>query len=159
MNSITEYYEAASLLLDRAVPVSTETVPLTSAAGRVLAEPLISDVNVPPFDRSPYDGYTFRAEDTQNAVAEAPCVLSITEEIPSGAVPQFPITCGKAAKILTGAPIPQGADAVIMFEETEFTEDQVKRLRKLRYELLWAPHEDEDIPKVRDELKEMAAHL
>ena len=126
MNSVTEYYEATALLMDRVTAVGTEVIPLSQAAGRVLADPLISQVNVPPFDRSPYDGYTFRAEDTQGADRDNPCVLEITEEIAAGAVPQFPITRGKAAKILTGAPIPEGADAVIMFEATSFTESEVR---------------------------------
>ena len=126
MNALTEYYQAAELLLKLAKPVETERISLAEAADRVLGEPLIAEEDVPPFDRSPYDGYTFRAEDTQRATAENPAVFFITEEIPSGAVPQFPITEGRAAKILTGAPIPEGADAVIMFEETEFTEDTVK---------------------------------
>lgn len=125
MNAVTEYNVASELLLRYTVPMGTERISLTEASGRVLAEPLVSSVNVPPFDRSPYDGYAFRAEDTQSASKDAPCVLEITEEIAAGAVATIPITCGKAAKILTGAPIPEGADAVIMFEETSFTENTV----------------------------------
>jgi len=125
MNAVTEYTEAAALLLKLANTVGTEHISLAESAGRVLAEPLVAPENVPPFDRSPYDGYAFCAEDTQAASKENPCVLEVTEEIAAGAIPQFSITPGKAAKILTGAPIPEGADAVIMFEETEFTETTV----------------------------------
>ncbi len=126
MNFVTDYTEASELLLKRTAPIGTECIGIAEAAGRILAEPLVSTVNVPPFDRSPYDGYVFRAEDTQSASKDAPCVLEITEEIAAGAVATVPITCGKAAKILTGAPIPEGADAVIMFEATEFTDKTVK---------------------------------
>lgn len=125
MNAVTEYTRATEMLLESVAPVNTERIRLEDAAGRVLAEPIIARENVPPFDRSPYDGYAFRAEDTTGATREQPVRLKITEEIASGSVPTMPVATGQAAKILTGAPIPEGADAVIMFEETSFTEEEV----------------------------------
>lgn len=103
----------------------TEYVPLEESSGRILAFTLTARENVPSFDRSPYDGYAFRSVDTENASKEKPVTLRVVEEIPAGAVPTEKIMPGTAAKILTGAPIPEGADAVIMFEKTQFTTDEV----------------------------------
>lgn len=119
------YEEARDLLLEKTVPVDTELAALEDSFGRILARPLIAGEDVPAFDRSPYDGYALRAEDTVHASAEHPVTLYITQEVPAGSVPEKPVLPGTAAKILTGAPIPQGADAVIMFEKTEFTDRTV----------------------------------
>ena len=75
MNAIIDYTEAAEMLMKLAKPVGTERIALVEAAGRVLAEPLVAPENVPPFDRSPYDGYVFCGEDTLTATKEQPCVL------------------------------------------------------------------------------------
>lgn len=117
-------YEARSLLLDRVTPVDTENVPLERAYGRIMAGELRAMEPVPPFDRSAYDGYALRAEDT----LKAPVTLSILEEIPAGASPTMAVTPGTAAKILTGAPIPPGADCVVMYEKTRFTDCTVTLL-------------------------------
>lgn len=123
--SVLSYIEARDRLLAHAAPLGTETVPLRAAAGRVLARALVAADDVPAFDRSPYDGYAFRAADVAGACEDAPVTLRITEEIPAGAVPTVPVTPGVCAKILTGAPIPDGADAVINFEATRFTDTEV----------------------------------
>lgn len=124
---------ARELLLSRVKLMDTEEVSLENASGRVIAQDIIAAENVPPFDRSPYDGYAFRAADTQNASKENPVTLRILEEIPAGGVPHFDVTEGTAVKILTGAPIPPGADAVQMFEKTEFTAETVKLFKPLRH--------------------------
>jgi molybdopterin molybdotransferase len=120
-----DFAAARGLLLDRTRPVETETLPLADCAGRVLAQELTAAENVPPFDRSPYDGYAFRSADSTGASKENPVTLRILEEVPAGAVPTQPCTPGTAVKILTGAPIPQGADAVTPYERTQFTDTQV----------------------------------
>ena len=120
-----DYKTARDLLLGIAAPVTKETVPLCQCAGRVLGEDLIAAENIPPFDRSPYDGYSFRAADVAEASQESPVMLTILEEIPAGAVPTVTVTEGTAVKILTGAPIPPGADVVIPFEKTSFTDTTV----------------------------------
>ena len=119
MNTAVDYISASKMLLDHARAVGTEIICLSEAGGRVLAEPLIATENVPGFDRSPYDGYAFRAEDTLSASGDTPVSLIVTEEIAAGSVPSVPITKGRAAKVLTGAPIPEGADAVVKYEDTE----------------------------------------
>ena len=115
-----EIEEAARLLKRCVRPTAAETVPLSEALGRVLAEPVRSGENLPPFDRSPYDGYAFRAEDTAEASQERPAVLDIVEEVPAGQQPKCTVQKNQAVKILTGSPIPAGADAVIKFEDTLF---------------------------------------
>ena len=120
-----DYKAARELLLEQAEPVSAEKVPFEKSAGRVLAEDIIAAENVPPFDRSPYDGYAFRAADTAGADRDHPVTLRVLEEIPAGSMWTQSVTPGTAAKILTGAPVPPGADAVIKFEETEFTGETV----------------------------------
>ena len=117
--------DALAALFALAVPVEAETVPAGECCGRVLAEDLISPEAVPPFSKSPLDGYALRGEDTSEAGTANPTVLRITEEIAAGQVPQKPVLRGQAAKILTGAPIPEGANAVVRFEQTEFTEETV----------------------------------
>ena len=122
MTKPMDWRAARDLLLERAVPVSTETVSLDNAAGRISAAPTAALREVPPFDRSPFDGYAFRSADT---AGELPVTLTILEEVPAGAVPTRTVTSGTAVKILTGAPIPPGADAVSKFEETDFTPETV----------------------------------
>ena len=121
-----EVNEAVKLLCELPVTWKTEAVLLAEVQGRVLAEDVCARLSVPPFDRSPYDGYAFKGDDTTAATDERPVTLQITEEIPAGKMPSVVITPGHAAKILTGAPIPDGADATIKYEETNFTDSEVK---------------------------------
>lgn len=119
------WIEARDLLLGLAKPVETEAVPLDACGGRVLAFDLKAGEDVPPFDRSAYDGYAFRAVDTADASKENPVTLRLTETVAAGQVPKLPVMPGEAAHVMTGAKIPDGADAVINFERTEFTEASV----------------------------------
>ena len=126
METNMEYRAARELLLGKIGPISrVEHVPLLEADGRVLAEDVTAAGNVPPFDRSPYDGYAFRAADTANADPAHPVTLSILEEVPAGSMWSRKVTPGTATKILTGAPIPPGADAVTKYEDTVFTTETV----------------------------------
>ena len=117
------YNEARNIIIEHAVPVSSEKISLSESAGRVSAEDITAKINVPSFDRSPYDGFAFMADD-------APGKLRVTEEIRAGDSPIMPIESGTAAKILTGAMIPEGADAVTKYEDTEFTDSTVTISRK-----------------------------
>ena len=120
---------ARDLLLSRVRPVGSHRIPLENCAGRVLAEDLVAGADVPPFDRSPYDGYALRAADTANAGRDLPVTLSILEEVPAGFVGRCTLTPGTAVKVLTGSPLPEGADAIVPFEDTEFTADTVTVFR------------------------------
>lgn len=105
--------------------ILTEKVLLEEANGRTVAKDYKAQSDFPPFKRSPLDGYAFRAEDTKGASRENPVTLQITEEIPAGKTPEFPVKKGFAAKILTGAPIPKGADVVERYEVTRFDDETV----------------------------------
>lgn len=126
------YERARELLLSRAAAVEAERVPLADCGGRILARAVIAREHVPPFDRSPYDGYALRAEDTASASPARPVTLRVLEEIPAGAVPTREMTAGTAAKVLTGAPIPPGADVVVMYEKTAFTDHSVTLFAPLK---------------------------
>lgn len=126
METNMEYRAAREYLLKKTAPIHRmEGVPLMKADGRVLAEPAYAVGDVPPFDRSPYDGYAFRAEDTAEAGPETPVTLRILEEVPAGSMWSREVTPGTATKILTGAPVPPGADAVTKYEDTVFTQETV----------------------------------
>ncbi len=87
MLSNPDFERAQELLLNAVKPVGAENVPLSQCGGRILAQDLIAQENIPAFDRSPYDGYAVRAADTVSASKENPVGLRILEEIPAGAVP------------------------------------------------------------------------
>lgn len=125
MSKGISYPEARNLALEAVNSVGLERIPLEMACGRVLAQKLVAAEHVPPFDRSPYDGYAFRSWDVRDASPDTPVTLRILEEIPAGGISHCTVTEGTAVKVLTGAPIPVGADAVSMFEKTVFTEDTV----------------------------------
>ena len=114
--------DGLQMILERLTCVEKEMVSAEEAAGRILAETLISPENIPPFRRSPLDGYAFRAQDTQNASAESPVELEIIEEIPAGKAPEHALAPMQAARIMTGAPLPEGADAIEKFEVVEADE-------------------------------------
>jgi len=120
-----EVREAIDLLLNVPVKLDTEIVPIGDSFGRVSAERVIAGIPFPPFDRSPFDGYAFIGKDTASASEATPVTLSVRQEIPAGKIPSEIVTPGHAAKILTGAPIPSGADAVVKFEDTKYTKDSV----------------------------------
>lgn len=106
----------AQRIIDREVqPLETVEVALGDALYRTLAEPVRVDVDYPPFDRSLMDGYAVRFADT----AEVPVTLKVMGRIPAGTVAQTGIGAGEAMQINTGAPIPEGADAVVRVEDTE----------------------------------------
>lgn len=110
--------EAVERVLAHAVPAGTETVPLEESAGRILAEPVTASHPVPPFNRSPYDGFALRSEDTAGASGSSRIQFTVIDEIPAGSVSNKTLGENQAARIMTGAPLPDGADAVVMFEQT-----------------------------------------
>ena len=118
--------EGRQKILDAVTIVPTETIPLGDAYGRVLAMDVVAMEDVPSFDRSPLDGYAFRAEDTSGASKETPVTLKVIDYIPAGDISHVPVTKGTAVRLMTGAPVPEGADCVCKYEETDFTEQEVK---------------------------------
>ncbi|MFB6094128.1 MAG: molybdopterin biosynthesis protein [Halanaeroarchaeum sp.] len=102
-----------------------ETVPIEDAGGRVLAERVDATIDVPGFDRAGKDGYAVRARDTFGADETDPATLSVIGEVHAGSAPAVTVGDGEAAEISTGAPLPNGADAVVMVERTEEVADGV----------------------------------
>src|SRR5512142_587163 len=113
--------EARNLLLSQlSTPIiDSETIEVASALGRVLAEDIIAPHPLPAFARSTVDGYAVRARDTHGASDTLPAYLGVAGEVPMGDAPSFALERGKAGLIHTGGMLPQGADAVVMLENTQ----------------------------------------
>ncbi|HEY3883625.1 MAG TPA: gephyrin-like molybdotransferase Glp [Vicinamibacterales bacterium] len=112
--------EARARVLDSAAPIGrTERAALDAAAGRVLAESPTAPLDVPPFDRAAMDGYAVRAEDTFGAGRHDPRTLRSIGTLYTGDAPARGIEAGTCLEIATGAPMPPGADAVVIVEDTE----------------------------------------
>lgn len=121
--------EAESVILGLVQPfdqqLEVEVVDLVAATGRILASPVTSQLDFPHWDNSAMDGYAVRYADVQSCNAQEPAILEIVEEIPAGYKPESSIQQGQAARILTGACMPIGADTVVMQERTRREENRV----------------------------------
>jgi molybdenum cofactor synthesis domain-containing protein len=106
-------------------PLGVEEIPLLEAWNRVLAENVTAKMDIPPFNRSTVDGYAVKAEDTFGAEENKPAKLKVCGTVNVGEMPKIIVKQGTAAEIVTGAPIPEGADAVLMFEQTERKGDEL----------------------------------
>jgi molybdopterin molybdotransferase len=113
-------------MLDRARPLPAAPVALREALGLTLAADVLPLDDQPPFDNSAMDGYAVRAADVAGAAREQPIALTVVETIPAGSWPARIIGAGQAAKIMTGAPLPEGADAVVRVEDTDTAAPQVR---------------------------------
>ena len=119
--------EVARQQMLNTIPVlPTEKREILSCTDYVLAETLHAEENIPPFDNSAMDGYAVRAADVQNASEDEPAVLTIVETIAAGYAPTKQVATGQASRIMTGAMMPEGADAVVMQEVTQREGDTVK---------------------------------
>jgi len=114
--------EALEMVLEAARPLGAETVPSADALGRVLTASVVSARTLPPDDNSAMDGYAVRAAD----LADYPVELPVVFDVPAGGRAPRPLASGEAARILTGAPLPPGADAVVRQEDAERMEDRVR---------------------------------
>lgn len=117
-NPLISVEDAQAEILKNVTPLNAELTSLMHSLGRILAEPITSAVNVPPFANSAMDGYAIVAADSIDANAQTPRRLRVIDNIPAGVSPTKQVEPGTAARIMTGAPMPPGADAVIRFEET-----------------------------------------
>ena len=111
--------EAVARVTAGVEPLPPERVPLLDAPGRVLAEAAVAPYTMPPWDNSAMDGYAVRAADVAGASAEAPVRLRVLETVAAGAFPTTPVRPGEATRIMTGAPLPEGADCVVRVEDTD----------------------------------------
>lgn len=119
--------EAEKVLLSRVEKIEkTEEINLWNCVGRVLSKDVTAIRNQPPFSRSPLDGYAVKSEDIAKASKENPIVLSVLGEVDAGEVFDKKVVSGTAVRIMTGAPIPEGADCVIRQEDTDYGEEQAE---------------------------------
>lgn len=114
--------EAIELVINHSEKVGTEMVELNNAYGRILAEPIVAKHDVPPFDRSAYDGYAIRAIDSHAASEENPVTFQVIGEIGAGHVANLSLGKREAYRIMTGAILPENADAIVMLEDTKEVE-------------------------------------
>ena len=118
--------EARQRMLDTIPVLPSEDRGILACTGYVLAEELHATENIPPFDNSAMDGYAVRAADVKDASEENPAVLSVVETIAAGYAPAKQVAVGQASRIMTGAMMPEGADAVVMQEVTQQEGNEVK---------------------------------
>lgn len=118
--------KAKEILLNQDIKIDIIDIPILESLGYVLGEDIISDINMPPFDRSPLDGYALKSEDIEGATRENPIVLEVIDYVPAGYVSSKKIENGQAIRIMTGAKIPEGANIIIKYEDTDFTDKDVK---------------------------------
>lgn len=111
--------QALGTILAGVVPLPAEELPILDALGLVLAEEIIAQEDIPPFRNSAMDGYAVRAADLAGASQATPARLQVVAEGPAGYAPRGTVTPGTAIRIMTGAPLPPGADTVVRFEETD----------------------------------------
>ncbi len=111
--------DARTRILANVAPLNPESSALLNALGRVLAEDVHAPFNVPPMANSAMDGYAVRWEDIQHAAPDHPAVLPIVGEVAAGHPSTLPLRPGQAMRIMTGAPVPEGCDTVVQFEETD----------------------------------------
>jgi hypothetical protein len=119
VTNLLDVDQAVRQILAEIEPLPAESVPLPAALGRVLAEDVIAGESLPPFPNSSMDGYAVRAADVSAASREGPVRLPVVMDIPAGRAPERALGPGEAARIMTGAPMPEGADAVVPVEQTD----------------------------------------
>ncbi len=115
-------------ILEATTPLAPVTIPVREALGLVTASEVVAAEAVPPFANTAMDGYAVRAADTAGAGPEAPVRLAVVGDLPAGHAPTEAVGAGEAIRIMTGAPIPDGADAIVMVEVTERDGDAVRVL-------------------------------
>src|SRR5258707_5282195 len=131
--------EALSIVLNRVASLDAETVALEHAHRRILTEDVVADIDLPPFDRARMDGYAIRSAD----LAEAPATLRVIGEVPAGEMFEGKVHSGEAVKIFTGAPVPEGADAVQKVEVTRAEGKTVELMEPVSPGQFITPHASE----------------
>ncbi len=120
--------EAQDCILEHASCMNVESIALHDSLNRVLACDVSANRNHPPYDVSAMDGYAVRFADLAEATTDVPVALTVVDDIRAGVMPQVKVLPGKAARIMTGAPVPEGADTVIRVEDTQDAGDRVSIL-------------------------------
>jgi len=118
--------EAREKILSSTSPLDVEKKHILESLGYIIAEDVYSDINIPPFDNSQMDGFAVITDDVKEASQDNPVTLQVIESLPAGYIATQKIASGQAIRIMTGAMIPEGADAVVMVEYTQTAGDRVK---------------------------------
>ncbi|MGB9635963.1 MAG: gephyrin-like molybdotransferase Glp [Thermoplasmata archaeon] len=127
LKNVISFRDARDLLLRNIKPVErTEKISINDCVLRVAASDIISEIDVPPFERAAMDGYAVRAEDTMNAKSLKPVILRKIGRVDAGEHPELSVSPGTCVQIATGAMLPEGSDAVVMVEHTEEEQDGVR---------------------------------
>jgi len=116
--------QALNKILNYVDVLEDEQSPILDCLGQVLAEDVYSSLNVPPLDNSAMDGYAVQSRDTRGASRESPRFLRVIGTVSAGSIAECEVEPGTAVRIMTGAPIPKGADSVVIFEDTDETQRQ-----------------------------------
>ncbi len=116
--------QALEKILGYAAVLEVEPRPVLDCLGQVLAEDVYSTIDIPPLDNSAMDGYAVRAEDTRGVTEQSPRLLRVIDTIAAGSISKCEVEPGTTARIMTGAPVPKGADSVVRFEDTDETQRQ-----------------------------------
>lgn len=122
IRAVISVEQALEKVLNNVITLDNEEISILDCMGQVLAEDVYSDIDVPPLDNTAMDGYAVRVEDIRKASEQSPEVLEVIDTVPAGSIPQRKVTAGTAIRIMTGAPIPDGADSVVPFENTDETQ-------------------------------------
>jgi molybdopterin molybdotransferase len=127
---LTPLHDAQKIVLDAAPVLGVEKISILDALGRVLGEDIVAERDNPPWDNSAMDGFAVRWEDIkQEHGIQKPVTLSVIEDVPAGTTPSRTVGPWQAIRIMTGAPIPKGADTVLKVEDTEQTPNSVRVLK------------------------------
>jgi molybdopterin molybdotransferase len=138
--------DALNQILEVIVPLGREKISILDSIGRVIGEDIYANRNIPPKDNSAMDGYAVHWEDTRSASISKPVILKVIEDIPAGTIPRKKIGTGESSRIMTGAPIPVGANAIVRVEDTEKDGRRVKVFVKAK--------EGQDIRPAGEDVKE-----
>jgi len=114
--------QALEKILSYVDVLEAEAVPLLDSLGQVLAEDIYSSINIPPLDNAAMDGYAVQSRDTNNASSQSPQFLRVIDTVIAGSISENEVKPGTAIRIMTGAPVPKGADSVVRFEDTDEAE-------------------------------------
>jgi molybdopterin molybdotransferase len=138
--------EARDRVLDAVAALPVESVPLTEALGRVLAGDVSAEADLPPFANAAMDGFAVRSADTTGASRETPVRLGVVGQVAAGIIPDAVVESGTAVRIMTGARLPVGADAVVRFEETDEADGLGPRTRAVEIRVAVRPGEHVRLP-------------
>jgi len=142
--------EARDKILSKFSTLEPKNIDILESLGCVVSKDIISDINVPPWDNSAMDGYAIIKSDVEKANDKNIVYLKVIEEIPAGSMPELTLSSGQASRIMTGAPIPSGSNAVVPFEDTTELENTDKNSIGIKIKV----ENNENIRKKSEDIKE-----